>query len=96
MLNQCIVVGRIKDIYYDENIIEINCPRQTQGEYDIITCKLSDSMKNNLRSYCHIGDVVGVKGRLISEGTTMFVQTDKFTYLSHSTREGGEDNGSSE
>ena len=96
MLNQCVVVGRVKDIYYDENIIEINCPRQTPNEYDIIPCKFSDNMKDNLRAYCDRGDIVDVKGKLISEGTTVFVQADRFTFLSRNNMEGGEVNGSSE
>ena len=96
MLNQCVVVGRAKDVYYNDNIIELNCPRQTQNESDIIPCRLSDNMKENLRSYCDKGDIVGVKGRLISEGTTVFVQAEKVTFLSRNDMKGGEDNGSNE
>lgn len=96
MLNQCIVVGRIQDIYYNDNIIELKCPRQTPNEHDIIPCRLSDNMKDNLRSYCDKGDIVGVKGRLISEGTTVFVQAEKVTLLSRNDMKGGEDNGSNE
>ena len=96
MLNQCVVVGRVKEVYYNDNIIELNCPRQTPNESDIIPCRLSDNMKDNLRSYCDKGDIVGVKGRLISEGTTVFVQAEKVSFLSRSDMKGGEDNGSNE
>ena len=96
MLNQCVVVGRLKDVYYNDNIIELNCPRQTPNEYDIIPCKFSDSIKENLKTYCDRGDIVGVKGRLISEGTTVFVQAEKVTFLSRNDMKGGEDNGSNE
>ena len=96
MLNQCIVVGRVKDIYYDENIVELNCPRQTPNESDIIPCKFSDSMKENLKPHCSKGDIVGVKGRLISKGTTVFVQAEKVTFLSRNDMKGGENNGSNE
>ena len=96
MLNQCVVVGRIKEVYYNDNIIELNCPRQTPNESDIIPCRFSDNMKNNLKSYCDKGDIVGVKGRLISEGTTVFVQAEKVSFLSRNDMKGGEDNGSNE
>ena len=96
MLNQCVVVGRVKEVYYNDNIIELNCPRQTPNESDIIPCRLSDNMKDNLRSYCDKGDIVGVKGRLISEGTTVFVQAEKVTFLSRNDMKGGENNGSNE
>lgn len=96
MLNQCVVVGRLKDVYYNDNIIELKCPRQTPNESDIIPCKFSDSIKENLKTYCDRGDIVGVKGRLISEGTTVFVQAEKVTFLSRNDMKGGEDNGSNE
>ena len=96
MLNQCVVVGRIKDVYYNDNIIELNCPRQTPNESDIIPCRFSDSIKENLKTFCDRGDIVGVKGRLISEGTTVFVQAEKVTFLSRNDMKGGEDNGSNE
>ena len=96
MLNQCVVVGRVKDIYYDENIVELNCPRQTPNEHDIIPCKFSEGMKENLKSYCAKGDIVGVKGRLISEGTTVFVYAERVSFLSRNAMKGGEDNGSNE
>lgn len=96
MLNQCLVVGRLKNIYYDENIIEIICPRLTPNESDIIPCKFSDGIKENIKAYCNRGDIIGVKGKLISEGTTVFVQADKVTFLSHNDMKGGEDNGSNE
>ena len=96
MLNQCVVVGRIQDVYYNDNIIELKCPRQTPNESDIIPCKFSDNIKENLKTYCDRGDIVGVKGRLISEGTTVFVQAEKVTFLSRNDMKGGEDNGSNE
>ena len=96
MLNQCLVVGKVNDVYYNDNIIERKCPRQTPNESDIIPCKFSDSMKENLKSYCSKGDLVGVKGRLISEGTTVFVQAEKVPFLSRNDMKGGEDNGSNE
>ena len=96
MLNQCVVVGRVKNVYYNDNIIELKCPRQTPNEHDIIPCRFSDNMKENLKSYCNEGDIVGVKGRLISEGTTVFVQVEKISFLSRNDMKGGENNGSNE
>lgn len=96
MLNQCVVVGRVQEVYYNDNIIELKCPRQTPNEQDIIPCRFSDSMKENLKTYCDKGDIVGVKGRLISEGTTVFVQAERVSFLSRSDMKGGEDNGSNE
>lgn len=85
MLNQVVVVGRIYSIKNGELVMAV--PRSFKndnGEYDTdyIEAKLSKSIMDNVSSYCEIGDLVGIKGRLESDINKMFVIAEKVTFLS--------------
>ncbi len=92
MLNQVICVGRIVDMF--NNYITIAIPRSyknSEGNYDTDTLpiKISENIYNNVSEYCKTGDIVGIKGRLESDGAVLTVMCDKVTFLS-SKSEGGE------
>ena len=96
MLNQVICVGRVSDIF--DNYIAITVPRSyknSKGVYenDIIPVKLSESIFNNVKQYCNTNDIVGIKGKLESEGTLLTVIGEKVTFLSSTatTLKGGEE-----
>lgn len=85
MLNQVVVVGRIYSIENGELVMAV--PRSFKnenGEYDTdyIEAKLSKSIEENISTYCEIGDLVGIKGRLESDINRMYVVADKVTFLS--------------
>lgn len=78
MLNQLVIVGRM----YEELKIEkengkrkayliLKVPRNyknANGEYDFdyVEFEIIGSMINNLKGYCHVEDLVGIKGRVQS------------------------------
>ena len=92
MLNQVILVGRItSDIEkIGENYrMVIAIPRSyknADGEYetDFIENILPKNIGENVKEYCKIGDIVGVKGRLetyeLNKPTTVI--GEKVTFLS--------------
>ena len=85
MLNQVVVVGRIYSMENGELVMAV--PRSFKnenGEYDTdyIEARLSKSIESNVSTYCEVGDLVGVKGRLESDANRMFVIAEKVTFLS--------------
>ena len=85
MLNQVVVVGRINSM--ENGMLVIAVPRSFKnenGEYDTdyIEARLSKSIESNVSTYCEVGDLVGVKGKLESDANRMFVIADKVTFLS--------------
>ena len=85
MLNQSIVVGKINNMENGKLVIAV--PRSFKnenGEYDTdyIEAKLSKNINNNVSTYCEVGDLVGIKGRLESDANRMFVIAEKVTFLS--------------
>ena len=85
MLNQVVVVGRINSMGNGELVIAV--PRSFKnenGEYDTdyIEARLSSAIDNNVSTYCEVGDLVGIKGRLESDANRMFVIAEKVTFLS--------------
>ena len=81
MLNQIVLVGRIKEIKEDKKnkcgimtlAVQQNF-KNTNGEYDInfIDIKMFGGIAENTKEYCKNGDMVGVKGRLQSETINLF------------------------
>ena len=85
MLNQVVVVGRINSMESGKLVIAV--PRSFKnenGEYDTdyIEARLSSAIENNVSTYCEVGDLVGIKGRLESDANRMFVIAEKVTFLS--------------
>lgn len=85
MLNQVVVVGRIYSMENGKLVMAV--PRSFKnenGEYDTdyIEVRLSKSIEENVSTYCEIGDLVGIKGRLESDLNRMSVVAEKVTFLS--------------
>ena len=109
MLNQTILVGRlVKDVKVQEKEngkkyanITIAIPRNFKnenGEYDkdFIKCTLFDNTAINTSEYCHVGDIIGVKGRLQSnviekendsKDYTIEVIAERITFLSSKAKD---------
>lgn len=94
MLNNVMIVGRLKEIIKGEDKceIKISVPRyykNSNGEYDIdvIPCTLWNGIANNAMEYLNIEDVVGIRGRLQSVNDNVFVIAEKITFLSSKKKE---------
>lgn len=94
MLNNVMIVGRLKEIIKEEDKCEIKLAvtrsyKNSNGEYDIdiIPCTLWNGIAENICEYCKKGDIVGVKGRLQSVNDNVFVTAEKVTFLSSKKKE---------
>ena len=113
MLNQVILVGRLvrtPELQLTDNgkkwsmiTLAVNRGYKNQnGEYDtdFLDCTLWTGIAENTAEYCKSGDIIGVKGRILTrlidneDGTKhkkMEIIADKVTFLSSSRRDKNED-----
>lgn len=88
MLNQIVLVGRIIDIDPYDNTLRVEIPRtqKENGEYkkDKITITVPESMIDNIKDYCKVQDLIGVKGRIQESYYNVTVIAEKITFLSNS------------
>lgn len=92
MLNQFIIVGRIiKDLEKESNVITLAIPRyykNEDGEYetDFVDVAIDGTLAKKTIEYCKKGDIIGVKGSIISEISNdirkMILVAEKVTFLS--------------
>lgn len=90
MLNQVMLVGRIKKIsklkegYADITLAVQKQYKNIDGIYetDFIPCRLYGNIGSNTIEYCKNGDIVGIKGKLESLDNTLNVIVEKVTFLS--------------
>lgn len=91
MLNQIVLVGRIKNMLNDTIYLDVQrSTKNDNGEYehDIVPVKLSGTLLEKTLEYCNVGDVVGAKGRIqsevndIAEDTRISIVAEKITFLS--------------
>ena len=81
MLNQVIIVGRIKQVYAD--CFEVLIPGANHSKDTLVRVYCSDTIMDNVKAYVSIDSVVGVRGRLENDETqSLCVIGDKITFLS--------------
>lgn len=86
MLNQVIMVGRFVR-YEDDGIIIKQEAKETYEDW-YFPIKLSHAILTNVKAYCTIGDIIGIRGHI--EHNNVIV-AEKITFLSS---KGGETNDS--
>ena len=98
MLNIVTIVGRIIEIEDSENYTTIKVginrtyKNEETGKYDVdfIKCKINGKMSDNVKEYLSVGDLIGIRGRLESEGENIKLVADKISFLS--SKKEGENN----
>lgn len=91
MLNQYLIVGRIKELLPHSMVITADEPYRKDKKADIEVRFNGQNILNNVKEFTRINDIVGVKGYItVDNGLTILV-ADKVTFLSHDSR-GGETN----
>lgn len=85
MLNQVVLLGRIKE-FKEDNQIVIGVSRRyknEQGEYEVddITINYSDDTYNSIKEYCQLTDMIAVKGRVETRDNQMIIINHKTTFL---------------
>lgn len=101
MLNQVILVGRLKgEIYWitdNHAIFTLAIPRNyknADGEYstDTVRIQMFDNIAKSTSDYCHSGDIIGIKGRIEGDENSSTVVAEKITFLSsHKQEDDNED-----
>ena len=82
MLNQLVIMGRIKSMEGNKIILSIQKQfKNKDGEYDndIIELNISDEMAKNIEEHLKEGDLLGIKGK-IETGNKIVIE--KLTFLS--------------
>lgn len=90
MLNQVILVGRIKEKH--EGKINVAIPRDYKnenGEYDtdLVTVLVKGKLNDSVQDYCSIGDLVGIRGKVSTEKDNLIIKAEKVTFLSTSKKD---------
>lgn len=86
MLNQLILVGRLKSIKDDYFTLAVNASyKNEKGEYDVylINVYMKGTVAANVKEYCLEGSIMGVKGHIESKNR---LYADKVTFLSGSRK----------
>lgn len=98
MLNQTVLVGRItKDVEIKKiedrkyAILKLAVTRSfknEEGTYDtdFIDVSIFDNIADNVKEYCKVGDLVGIKGRLESKEDKLILVGEKVTFLSQAKK----------
>lgn len=77
MLNMFTVVGRINEIGNDT--IGVSVPNaEDKTKNNRLYIEIGVNMLNQIKEYCHIGDLIGVKGRILNNKLV----GEKVTFLS--------------
>lgn len=91
MLNQIVVIGRLTADLNEEGdvaVVTLAIPRETKNdegiyECDFIPIEVKGSIKDNMKEYCHKGDLIGVKGKIRSDADNKIkLLAEKITFLS--------------
>lgn len=90
MLNQAILVGRVKSL--EENWLVLAVARNVKnkaGDYetDDINVHLEGKLRDNTYEYVEKGDIVGIKGSLRVKDGKMEVYAEKVSFLSSHARD---------
>lgn len=87
MLNQVVIIGRlIADPIEDK--IALAVPRSfknEEGAYDtdFVEITIWGGIAENVKNYCHKGDLIGVKGRIEADNKKIInIVAEKITFLS--------------
>lgn len=91
MLNQIVLVGRLKEIEYEDEVnveFTLVVPRNYKNidgiyEEDNIPVYISGSIAKNFKEYCKKGDLIGVKGRIQVKDNDIEIVAEKITFLSN-------------
>ena len=81
MLNQAVLVGRIK--YISPDFMDVAVFNSSDKEkYDLITVSIPENISKHANEYCTLNDLVGIKGKLANKDGKLVVVADKMTFLS--------------
>ena len=91
MNNMCTCIGRVVEISEKYNL-KIAIP-MTADETVEVQIFIPETMKMHVKSYLHVGDLVGIKGKLKQDSINhnTIVLADKISFLSKASDEAPDD-----
>lgn len=100
MLNHLVLIGRVSSINDEpENVTKLIVAVQrsfknAEGVYenDFVPCIVLNKMASNVKDYCKVGDIIGIKGRLQGKENNLEVVAEKLTFLASKKHTEGEEN----
>lgn len=86
MLNEFIIVGKIKSIPSlnkdrESYVFGLLSEVEEYGE-SIIPIKINRAMAQNMIDYTKVGNVIGVKGKIVADSRKIILKASKITFLS--------------
>lgn len=81
MLNMFTIVGRINEIGNDTICVSVP-DAENKTENNKLFIEIGVNMINQIKEYCHIGDLIGVKGTILDNNKLVGT---KITFLSSQT-----------
>lgn len=87
MNNMCTCIGRVIEISEKYNL-KLTIPMAADETVEV-QIFISEGMKNNIKEYLHVGDLVGIRGRLKQDSINhnTIVLADKIAFLSKASDE---------
>lgn len=85
MLNQVVLVGRIKEKENGKIIIDVkDSVKNENGEYgsNLISISLGGNINNSVNEYCEVDSIIGVKGKIQTIDNKMEIIAEKISFLS--------------
>lgn len=88
MNNMFVVVGKIQ--YIENEYIIVSVPRayekDEEGNFiqDVVRVVVKGSIFKNVKEYCKIGDIIGIKGMIQTSDKNIELVAEKVTFLSSS------------
>jgi hypothetical protein len=81
MLNQVILVGRVKSIDNQAGIVTINVTRKDEGSADLIPITLSEGLTETMNVYLKEDSTIGVKASIKVDNNFMRIIGEKVTFI---------------
>lgn len=81
MLNQVILVGRVKKLDKLAGIVTINIKRPNEEDSDLIPVSLTDGLMESVQEYLKEGVTLGVKASLNIDNNILRIVGDKVTFI---------------
>ena len=81
VLNQVILVGRVKKIDKQAGIVTINVTRKDEGSADLIPITLSEGLTETVNEYLNEDSTIGVKASIQVDNNFMLIIGEKITFI---------------
>lgn len=86
MLNQVVLVGRVKKLDKLAGIVSVDIKRQNEKDSDLIPVTLNEGIMENVIEYLSEGSTIGVKASLQIDNNALRIVGEKVTFINNKTK----------